>query len=375
MNSTATPTAGADRSRTAAGFRRFADAECGDEPLYKALCEIAQREPQLLGLLDAASAEQRRPNLLLAAVHHLLLGGARHRLASYYPSVDGTRAADDELHRVFVDFCDTHRQALTELIATHTTQTNEVGRCAVLWPALRLAAQQRGADRIALLDFGASAGLNLGVDRYGYDYGRFGMSPGGAGTTVTMACRLVGDKAPPAGDGDTPRIVSRLGVDMEAVDVHDKNAVRWLRACLWPSDEARAHRFDAAVDLAREAGWRVQTHADCTSAVVDWARAVPSDVLPVLVNSWVLTYVPREARAQHIARMRSLVQERDMAWISAEAPEILIDEQLVPPPVDAAHADLGPGSLWTLMRRGETGPSAQFIARSHPHGKWMQWLA
>ena len=362
-------------SSVALRFRLIAATECGEEPLYRALCNIAVEEPQVLALLEAAQPEQRRPNLLLAAVQYLLLGGLRHPLADYYPSIGGSRELDDGLHRAFVGFCQTEHAALLKLIATHTTQTNEVGRCAVLWPILRLAAQRRGSDRIALLDFGCSAGLNLGVDRYVYDYGALRLSPGGADAQVRIDCRLVGTAAPAAGDGNTPRVVSRLGIDTEPSDVNDENSVRWLQACVWPHDTKRRQRFDAAVMQAREAGWRVEQHRDCTSAVEAWIDTAVPDALPVVFNSWVLTYFTPDARARHIKRMCELVQGHGLVWISAEAPDICVDEALVAPAQEVALEELGAGTLWTIMTQGESRPSSQIVARSHPHGKWMQWLA
>src|SRR4051812_12285896 len=60
-------------AKVVATFERFAARECGDEPLYAAMCRIAIAEPAVLSLMDAAPKEQRRPNLLLAAVQYLLL--------------------------------------------------------------------------------------------------------------------------------------------------------------------------------------------------------------------------------------------------------------------------------------------------------------
>ena len=40
---------------------------------------------------------------------------------------------------------------------------------------------------------------------------------------------------------------------LAAFDVHDDGAMRWLRACLWPSDRVRSERLMAAAALAREA--------------------------------------------------------------------------------------------------------------------------
>jgi hypothetical protein len=361
-------------AKVVATFERFAARECGDEPLYAAMCRIAIAEPAVLSLMDAAPKEQRRPNLLLAAVQYLLLRGVKHALGDYYPSVGGQREADAELHARFVDFCLAQRSALTELIATRTTQTNEVGRCAVLWPVLQLVAQRRGFERIALLDFGCSAGLNLGVDRYRYDYGRMHLSPGGRDAAVAVTCRLVGEASPSSSLGQLPRIDSRLGLDTEPIDASDEASARWLEACVWPHDEPRRKRLHAALGIARENRWPLRRHRDCSAAVEPWLRSIEPGVLPVMVNSWVLMYFEREARAAHIARMRALVQQYGMAWVSAEAPEILIDPKLKPPEVDPPQFDGNAAAPWTVTMPGEGAPVSRYVAISHPHGKWMQWL-
>ena len=59
---------------------------------------------------------------------------------------------------------------------SRATQTNEAGRCATLLPSL--AAISAAEDKpLALIEVGASAGLALFPDRYGYEYDD--------GTTVT----------------------------------------------------------------------------------------------------------------------------------------------------------------------------------------------
>jgi len=355
-------------------FERFAANECGDEPLYAAMCRIASAEPAVLSLMDVAPKEQRRPNLLFAAVQYRLLSGIKHALADYYPSVGGQRGVDAELRPRFVDFCLAQRAALTDLMATRTTQTNEAGRCAVLWPVLQHVARRRGFDRIALLDFGCSAGLSLGVDRYRYDYGRMHLAPGGRDAAVVVSCRLIGDAAPPADLGPVPRIDSRLGIDPDPIDASDEASARWLEACVWPHDAVRRERLRAALRIARENRWPLQRHRDCSAVVDPWLRGIEPGVLPVMVNSWVLTYIEREARAAHIARMRGLVQQYGMAWVSAEAPEISIDPRLTPPTVDAAQTEGSAATPWTLTMPGDGAPKSEFVAMSHPHGKWMQWL-
>jgi hypothetical protein len=362
-----------DLDRLARVFMRFADTECRHEPLYDALCRIAARTPALLERLRPAPPEQRRPNLLLAAVHDLVLAGSSHPLAAYFPSVGGTAAVDASLATHFGDFCAANETALRERIATRTTQTNEIGRCAVLWPLLQHVASRTGRPRIALLDVGCSAGLNLGVDAYAYTIGgqRCGTAPGHG--VPEIDCRLVGERRPDL-RAPQPEIVDRLGIDPAPIDVADEAAVRWLRACLWPHDTVRRARFDQAVQLARARRWPVRREADCTVAAVAWAEAQAADVLPVVFNSWVLTYFPADALARHVAALRELVQRRDAVWLSAEEPRLRIGDETVPPLPDDADDERRHATLWTLMQRGGDGPHATVIARSHPHGKGLEWL-
>lgn len=149
-----------------AQFERFARLECPEDPLYVALCRLLATRPAALALLDAAPPVQQRPNLLLAAIHDRVLAGAGGALAAYYPSVGGTHAPDAGLAAAFDGFFAAQAAALAALVATHATQTNEIGRSAVLWPALAALQQAGGGRPLALLDFGCSAGLNLGVDRF-----------------------------------------------------------------------------------------------------------------------------------------------------------------------------------------------------------------
>ncbi|MBX3619543.1 MAG: DUF2332 domain-containing protein [Rhizobacter sp.] len=361
---TSTPSLTATTAGLAERFRHFARVECPEEPLYQALCRILAADADLLGLLDGVPDEQQRPNLWLAAVHDSLLAGATHPLAAYYPSVGGTRAPDDALAACLRAFVQAHDPTLRECMRTRTTQTNEIGRCAVLWPALHAIARRSGRTDLALLDVGCSAGLNLGVDLYAYD------DAAASAGVPRLACVRHGRLIPPA--APTPRIVQRCGIDPAPVRLDDEPALRWLRACLWPSDRVRATRFDQAVALLRERQFPVERVADCTAYVVDWLAQVPAGVQPVVFNSWVLTYFEPPALARHLAAMADLVQRTGAVWLSAEGPGLCVGPVTVPPPSSPA---LATGSLWTLCSRGPGGrPRFDVLARSHPHGRWVEWL-
>lgn len=357
-------------------FEHFARAECTEDPLYVALCRLLAQRPAALALLDAAPATQQRPNLLLAAIHERVLAGEGGALAAYFPSQHGLRLPDAELPAAFDAFFADHAATLAGRVATQSTQTNEVGRCAVLWPALARIAAFIGGRPLALLDFGCSAGLNLGVDGYAYRHGTQALGAPAAEGVPLIDCHPVAASGPPAGDAP-PRIVQRLGLDPAPVDLHDDSALRWLRACLWPHDRIRATRFDQAVAIVRGHGWPVQQAEDCFAAIEPWLDSLPAGVQPVVFNSWVLAYFGRAALAQHLAAMRALVQRRGIAWLSAEGPQLVLGDTAPPPlPGDerVGAAELANASLWYLTLPGTEGlPHTTLLARSHPHGRWAWW--
>jgi hypothetical protein len=375
-------------------FERFARLEVPGDPLYRAIAEGAAARPGWAALLAAAPATQQLPVLWLAALHDRLLeccaAGARPPLADYYPSAGGTRAPDAAFAGHLAGFLAREQAALRQRIAARTTQTNEIGRCAVLWPLLCAECERRGRARVALLDVGTSAGLNLGVDRWRYRY----VDEVGGATIATappavaagvpeVACRVLpGAPLPAGGAGPRPEIVARLGIDVAPVDIDDEAAVRWLRACVWPADVARGERFEAAVREARAARWPVRACADASAAVADWLGRQPADVLPVVFNSWVLAYFEPQARQAYVERLLAAVAARDAVWISAEAPALArswwprLPEPAPPPPGGAVDAaELANATAWTVATAAPAGAGIAWRlgARSHAHGRWVRW--
>ena len=63
----------------------FAERECrGYSPLYESICRSVAVDDDLLALVESGPPSARQPNVLLAAVHYLLLGGVDHPLAEVY---------------------------------------------------------------------------------------------------------------------------------------------------------------------------------------------------------------------------------------------------------------------------------------------------
>src|SRR2546422_7938847 len=84
-----------------------------------------------------------------------------------------------------------------DVMRSRRTQTNEVGRCAVLFPALP-------SGPLALVEFGASAGLCLLLDQFHYELGSTAI--GEASSPVHLRCAVAGPVPLPAA---VPQIVWR----------------------------------------------------------------------------------------------------------------------------------------------------------------------
>ena len=245
-------------------FRGFATvAERDGGTTYPAICRGVADDVVVLSLLDGAPLPQRRPLLLLAAVHYLLLAGADHPLAAYYDTVAEVRgtAADPgpaaDVTAAFTDFCRAHRAELERLIATRTTQTNEVGRCTALMPGLcHIASLYRWEVPLSLLDLGTSAGLNLLFDDYGYTYraavGDATLTAGPTGSGVDLECSARDDLSE-LPELRFPTMAERVGLDLSPVDPFSDDAALWLLACQWPDNPARFGRLRAALANVRAA--------------------------------------------------------------------------------------------------------------------------
>src|SRR4029453_17082131 len=170
-----------DLVRLAERSRRFAADEAhGVSPHYERLAQDIAASADVLRFLIDLPPPRRQPNLLLGAA--TLIAGRPPDIASLTKMV--ARRAD----------------ALRATMLARTTQTNEPARCAVLLPLLAAL-----PEPLALVEVGASAGLCLLPDRYGYDYGRGPLRPAAATAAEPPVFACSGGGGPPHGASREPR--------------------------------------------------------------------------------------------------------------------------------------------------------------------------
>ncbi len=376
-------------------FRIFAQGAAKDgATTYDVICRGIADDPEILALLREAPLRQRRPNLLLAAVHFLLLGGTPHPLAAHYDTVrsivhgdaadgrgdvDGPRAADadlvapSDLVADFKDFCLMRRTEIFELLATRSTQTNEVGRCTALFPAIDLIAAAYPGQPLSLLDLGTSAGLNLLFDSYGYTYRQRDNGAVRAGgrpdARVQLECTVRGELSalPPL---SLPPIACRFGIDATPIDPTSGDGARWLLACLWPDNPARFTRLRDAVAVARRTPEPPEVHRgdiiDDLPAVAD--RIAPSGPL-VVFHSWVAAYLSPQRQSELVATVLELARGRTLHYLYAEASVETPGLPTPPSPSPRPTSHLATA----LVHIAPDGSPPVRLADMHHHGNWLQW--
>ncbi|GAA4513738.1 DUF2332 domain-containing protein [Actinoallomurus oryzae] len=350
-------------------FRFFAATQCrGRSPVYEALSEGVAGDDELLDLLMSAPGEQRRPSLLLAAVNLLLASNPGSALAGYYPIHGGRRPVDGRLMPAFAAFCAEHRAELGRLLRTRSTQTNEIRRCV----ALRLGldhVHRRWPGPVALVEAGASAGLNLLLDRYRYRIGGQEASPEDA-APVTITCEVRGGIPAEGILGPVPEITCRRGIDQHPVNVADPGARAWLEAFIWPEQVGDLAVLRGAIDLAVSAATVTVAPGDATTDTARLLEELPGNEPVVVFTASLLSYLTPDARTAFAAQLRQAAAHRPVAWVFAEAPGLVATtDHLIAPDGPLARRN----SLYLVgatLRDADRRDDA-LLALADPYLRWL----
>jgi len=335
-------------------WRYFADTECkGYSPLYEAITTACAGSDEVMDFVRSLPAHAHQPNLLLAAMHERVLQGLEADLSHFY---SGKKTGD--AGQLFVKAVLGSRESLEPILASRFTQTNEIGRVAII--ALALAAIPN-RDILTLIDVGTSAGLTLRLDDCFIDYGLHG-SLGPRDSTVRVKSKVLSGNPP----CQSVSIGRRIGIDRNILNPADEDDARWLLACVWP-DTSRLDRTRAAIELAASRPSEL-----IEGDALEMLSAVLSSVQgPIVVTTtWVVAYMDIEYRARLSAELMAASQERDVYWISAEAPGVVSHlPEVEPPQVEGPLPSVIGLATFT---KGEI-VGARVLAHAHSHGSWIWW--
>lgn len=295
------------------------------------------------------------PLRFLAAVHALVLTGEAPELAAHYPSAGGTDTGDPA--PAFLVAVRAHRTRIEESMGL-AVQTNEVGRATSLFGGFHTVARRTGLP-LRQLEVGASAGLLLRWDRYGYR-ARPGAGDGlrwGPDDDLVFDDPWTGD-LPSVAEGLV--VAERRGCDQAPIDpTTDAGATR-LRSFLWPDQVERRARLDAAIEVAR----RHPVPVDEADAA-DWIEAQLAEPTPglatVVHHSIVLQYLPRDS----FLRLRAAIE----AAGARAVPDAPIHWLRMEPAGDVADVRM---SSWPGT---DGGHDEELLATTGYHGPPVTWLA
>ena len=353
------PASDLDQVRTY--FRNFGlkQAPENGSPLYHALSLGVLDDPDMLRLAASCPPSQPSANLLFGAVHYLLLGGVQHPLRDFYPDVVASekmpRPPAQETYALFQDFVRRHTQTIGRLITSRLVQTNVVRRTTCLLPVFAQLAREAGSQPLSMIEVGSSAGLNLHWDRYyhRYEYPSGTSIAWGARDSAVQLSTQVRGTVPLPTLPEYLRIAWRAGIDLNPIDVTDADAMRWLRALIFPEHLERHQEIEAAARVARAHPVPIVT-GDALTHLPDLLSQAPQDSRLCLYASMVLYQFSPEAR-KDLWRM--------LAAFSATRPVSVVILDGVPE-----------GWAQLLIRDFKNGRyTKRHMAAAHAHGRWLEW--
>ncbi|WP_349368212.1 DUF2332 family protein [Salinarimonas sp.] len=282
------------------------------------------------------------------ALHALARSGDAPGLRAAYPPVE---ADVETLWAAIEAALADHDARLTDWLSS-PPQTNEPKRSGALLGALAILSTETGLP-IDLLEIGASAGLNLSLDRFAYALG-VAERPGAPDVAVTIRCDWRG--APP--DPQTPLVVAhRAGCDRNPLDPGRAEDRARLLAYVWADQQDRLATTAAALEAAAIAPWRVEKAdaADWVEAAL--ARRPVAGRVTVLAHTIVWQYLPDATKARI---------EAALAAAGARAtPEVPLARV-------SMEADDRTGSA-ALTLTTWPGGGTRALGRADFHGRWVEW--
>lgn len=298
----------------------------------------------------------------LSGLHLLALAG-KQPWAQLWPPATGLQglddaaqnaAIDDAIHTAWSQQAPTLRAALLQ-----PPQTNEVQRSAALLPGLLTIAARTGLP-LVLLEIGASAGLNLWCDHYRHEHDSWTWNE--AGSAVVLRADWAGSPPPLQA---RLHITRRAGCDANPIDLDDAQQAQRLASYIWADQSPRLQRLRLAQQVATacmaKTGVRVQTARAADFLRMQLAQRRHADHLAtVLMHSVVWQYIPaaeqRDITAQMLAAGAQADARAPLAWLRFE-----------PAAADALSMELR-CRIWP-------GGDDHLLARCHPHGAQIHWLA
>ncbi|MGE7951395.1 DUF2332 domain-containing protein [Lysinibacillus xylanilyticus] len=329
-------------------FRTFAKNECeNSSPLYEHLANKIAEDDEILIIATSVPQGQPVPNLLLAGVQYLL-SSSNDELVHFYPSLTTTPKPINEVYPVFKAFILSHSDELKALFQEKLVQTNEIRRCSYLYPMMT-EIYERHQKPLAFIEIGASAGLQLGMDQYNYCYNEK-LHITNSENAFVLSSENRGESLP-VSITNPPVVCQRIGIDLNPIDIHDEEELRWLQALIWPEHQERRLLLNQALPILKELDLQL-IKGDGIKLLNDISRDINPDAMLVVYHTHVANQIPMELRLELIEQLKEVSKARPLYHCYNN----LFDSQL--------HQD--------FIDQGEI-ESIRTMERPDGHARWFKW--
>ncbi|WP_044160673.1 DUF2332 domain-containing protein [Salinibacillus aidingensis] len=332
-------------SSIATKFQEFAEQCHGSSALYERLSLKIADDEQILDLCTHAKPGQPIPNLLFATVQYLLFKGQKHPLRNFYASI--VDSPEDDIAQSFThfkDFCLKHDKEIKTILQNKNVQTNEVRRCAYLYPCFCYM-YEKAKKPLALIEIGTSAGLQLLWDQYSYSYGTSQIY-GNPQAEVHIDSKTRGDI--PFLLSSSPPVVKRFGVDLHINRLSIDEDKLWLKALIWPEHEERRKIFEAASQVVNKSHLEL-IEGDGVDLLPEIVKKIPNDTIIGVFHTHVANQFSNESKEKLLHLISKIGEERDIFHLYNN----IQDRYL--------HLD--------YVLNGEN--SHQIIGETEGHGRWF----
>lgn len=330
-----------------------------DSPFMVRLCKLFAEHlheddsfaQQLLTLPKAESVWNiALPLRVAGALHALVLNNKCQQLARVYPPEHGN-FTDAQLWQAVSHAMEAHADFVLPFLAI-APQTNEVRRCAALLPGFFEIARLTDLP-FTLSELGASAGINLCWDSFGYQFDN--QQWGDMNSGVVMAPDWQGAPAPPARDIE---VRNRAACDMSPIDYRDPEQKLKLLSYLWADQLDRVARTENALKILAMKQYEVDK-AIISKWLPERLALDTTGTVHVIYHTIVWGYQDEESRA-----VNQKMIEAAGAKATASAPVAWLR-------LEPDGKEPGAAISLTLWPDGKE----RCLGRADYHGRWIHWQA
>ncbi|MEC2158684.1 DUF2332 domain-containing protein [Virgibacillus halodenitrificans] len=328
-------------------FQTFAEECKGSSRLYEVLSNEIAKDEELLSITADTRIGQPVPNMLFGAVQYMLLKNADHELKRFYRSMVEKPRPATEAFPYFKDFCFNYRSEISDLLKSKLVQTNEVRRCAYLYPAFCYV-YEKIKKPLALIEIGTSAGFQLLWDTYAYSYGSAEIY-GNTQADIVLEAEVREGKLPDFMQSPPP-VSKRIGLDLHINNVKNSEDRLWLKALIWPEHVDRRDLFDKVASQVQAANLQL-IEGDGVAMLPELVNEISSEMAVVVFHTHVANQFSNLLKEELLQQIHSIGSKRDIFHLYNN----MYDRYL--------HLDY-------YLQGGKV---SHIVGETEGHGRWFTW--